>query len=69
MKKNTFLKISKHIFHLLPVVFLGIAGFLYPGWITDGYLYDWYPRIGAFVAIYGGFIASLIWYIQNKKNL
>ena len=51
-KKNTFLKNSKHIFHLLPVVLLGIAGFLYPGWITDGYLEDWYPRIGAFVAIY-----------------
>jgi hypothetical protein len=48
---------------------LGIAGFLYPGWITDGYLEDWYPRIGAFVAIYGGFVASLLWYIQNKKNL
>jgi hypothetical protein len=68
MKKNTFLKISKHIFHLLPVVFLGIAGFLYPGWITDGYLDDWYPRIGAFVATYGGFVASLLWYIKNKKN-
>jgi hypothetical protein len=33
MKKNTFSKISKHIFHLLPVVLLGVAAFLYPSWI------------------------------------
>jgi hypothetical protein len=68
MKKNTSSKILKHIFHLFPVVFLGVAGFLYPSWITDGYLDDWYPRIGAFVAIYGGFVGSLLWYIKNKKN-
>jgi hypothetical protein len=61
------MKIFKHIFHLLPVVGLGIAGCLYPGWIKDGYLEDWYPRIGAFVAIYGGFVGSLVWYLQNKK--
>ena len=69
MKNISVLKILKHLFHLFPVIFLGIAGFLYPGWVNDGYLYDWYPRIGAFIAIYGGFIASLIWYIQNRKNL
>jgi hypothetical protein len=68
MKKNTFLKISKHIFHLLPVVLLGVAAFLYPSWIMDGYLEDWYPKIGAFVAIYGGFVGSLFWYLQNKNN-
>lgn len=61
------MKVLKHVFHLLPVVGLGIAGFLYPGWIRDGYLEDWYPRIGAAVAIYGGFIGSLVWYLQNKK--
>lgn len=61
------MKLHKHILHLLPVVGLGIAGFLYPGWIRDGYLEDWYPRIGAFVAIYGGFVASLVWYLTNKK--
>jgi hypothetical protein len=65
MKKNVILK---HVFNLIPVVLLGIAGLLYPGWISAGYLEDWYPKIGAFVAIYGGFIASLVWYIKNKKN-
>jgi hypothetical protein len=63
------MKILKHAFHLFPVVGLGITAFLYPGWIKEGYLDEWYPRIGSFVAIYGGFIASLIWYIQNRKNL
>jgi hypothetical protein len=62
------MKIFKHIFHLFPIVFCGVGAFLYPGWIRDGYLEDWYPRIGAFVAIYGGLIASTVWYIQNRKN-
>jgi len=63
------MKIAKHIFHLFPVVGLGICMFLYPNWIRDGYLEDWYPRIGAFVAIYGGFAGSLVWYILNRKHL
>jgi hypothetical protein len=61
------MKIAKHILHLMPVAGLGIAGFLYPSWIRDGYLEDWYPRIGAAVAIYGGFIGSLVWYLTQKK--
>jgi hypothetical protein len=65
MEKNGILK---HVLNLIPVVLLGIAGILYPGWIADGYLEDWYPKIGAFVAVYGGFIGSLVWYIKNKKN-
>ena len=62
------MKILKHIFHLIPVVGLGFVGiFLYPKWIQEGYLTDWYPKIGAAVAIYGGFIGSLVWYLTNKK--
>lgn len=63
------MKLFKHIFHLFPVIFLGICGFLYPGWVINGYLDEWYPMIGAFISVYGGFIASLIWYIKNMKNL
>jgi hypothetical protein len=63
------MKILKHVFCILPILGLGIAAFLYPTWIRDGYLEDWYPRIGSFVAIYGGFIGSLVWYIQNKHTL
>jgi len=51
------------------IIFLGTSAILYPFWVKNGYLDEWYPRIGAFIAIYGGFIASLIWYIQNRKNL
>ena len=54
---------------MVPIIGLGILGFLYPGWYQDGYLDDLYPRIGAFVSIYGGFVGALIWYIQNFKNL
>ena len=63
------IKIFKHIFHLIPVVFLAICSILYPSWVMNGYLYEWYPIIGAFIAAYGGFTASLIWYIKNRKNL
>ena len=63
------MKILKHIFHLLPCILTGAGCILYPGWIRDGYLYEWYPLIGAAIACYGGFIASTIWYIQNRKNL
>ena len=63
------MKILLHIFHLVPIIGLGILGFLYPGWYQDGYLDDLYPSIGAFVSIYGGFVGALIWYIQNFKNL
>ena len=69
MSKFKINKLLKHAFHLLPVVGLGICMFLYPTWISEGYLYEWYPTIGAGVAVYGGFVASLVWYIQNRKGL
>jgi hypothetical protein len=62
------MRIVKHIFHILPIIFLGVCCFLYPSWIKNGYLYEWYPKIGSFIAIYGGFIASVIWYLKNRKN-
>ena len=52
----------------LSIALLGTGAVLYPGWIRDGYLDDWYPRIGAFVAIYGGLIANIIYlYVTRKK--
>lgn len=60
----------KHIFHLIPVIGLGFAGiFLYPMWISEGVFQDVYPMVGSAIAIYGGFIGSLVWYLKNKKNL
>lgn len=69
MKNLSLLKILKHLFHLLPVIFLGIMGVLFPFWVKNGYLNEWYPIIGSFIAIYGGFVASSLWYLQNRKNL
>lgn len=41
---------------------------LYPSWVIDGYLDDWYLKISVFVASYGGFIASIVWYKNFLKN-
>ena len=69
MSKFSIKKILKHAFHLLSVVSLGICMFIYPKWIADGYLYEWYPTIAAGIAVYGGFIANLVWYIKQRKHL
>lgn len=68
---NKFLKFIKkhkiliHIFHLIPVFGLGVCMFLYPIWWKQGLLDGWYPKIGAGIAVYGGFIGHLVWYIKN----
>jgi hypothetical protein len=59
-----------------PILFTFIAGVYYPFLIQDGYLgfHDSdliYPTVGSFIAIYGGFIASLYWWYKNvweKRN-
>jgi len=52
----------------LAIALLGTGAVLYPSWIRDGYLDEWYPRIGAFVAIYGGLIANIVYlYVTRKK--
>ncbi len=50
------------------ILFLGTAAVLWPFWLKNGYLEDWYPLIGSFVAIYGGLIANIVWLIKNKKD-
>ena len=62
------MKIFKHAFHLLPVVFCFVLGFLWPVWLIEGYLDGWYLKIATFVSVYGGFAGSLVWYIQNRKG-
>lgn len=53
----------------ISIALLGTAAVLWPFWLKDGYLEDWYPRIGSFVAVYGGLIANIVWLIKNKKDL
>lgn len=52
-----------HILSIAQIIFCLIGCLKFPGWVRDGYLYDWYPLIGTAVACYGGFIGGLIWYI------
>lgn len=50
------------------IIFLGTTAVLWPFWLKNGYLDEWYPLIGSFVAIYGGLIANIVWLIKNKKK-
>jgi hypothetical protein len=61
---------SKLIFNILPSIITGIAGVLWPKWIMDG-VFDGeiIPAIGSFIAIYGGFVANIVWIYKTwKKN-
>lgn len=58
-----------HALHVVPIIGLAICAILYPFWIINGYLYEWYPIIGSAVAIYGGLPAFTIWYIKHRKNI
>lgn len=59
-----------------PITFTFIAGICYPFFIKNGHLGFHnseliYPTIGSFIAIYGGFFASVKWWHKNvwkKRN-
>lgn len=60
------MKPSKLIFNLLPSILTGIAGILWPIWVMDGTFDDAIiPAIGSFIAIYGGFVANIVWIYKN----
>ena len=40
----------------------------YPKWLTEGYLDSWYLKIAVGTAVYGGFIAALVWVIKDVKR-
>jgi hypothetical protein len=63
--KNSF----THLTSWVSIMFLAICSILYPFWIKEGYLDDWYLKISVFVASYGGLIANLVWYIKFLKKL
>ena len=59
----------KNAFHLYQVLFCLFLCIQWPFWLRDGYLDSLYLKVGTFVAAYGGFVGSLVWYIQwRKKN-
>lgn len=62
--KNLF----THITSVLALILLGSGCVMYPFWLMDGILDNWYLIITVFIASYGGFIANLVWYIKFIKN-
>jgi len=59
---------GSHFTSWISILFLAVCSILYPFWIKDGYLDDWYLKISVFVASYGGLIVSIIWYYRFLKN-
>jgi hypothetical protein len=59
---------GSHLSSWVSILLLAVCSILYPSWIKEGYLDDWYLKISVFVASYGGLIASIIWYYQFLKN-
>jgi len=58
----------KNLTNWISIILLGTAAVLWPFWLVNGYLEDWYPLVGSFVAIYGGLTANIIFLIKNKKD-
>jgi drug/metabolite transporter (DMT)-like permease len=53
---------------ILAILFLGVMCVLWPFWLFNGYLDSWYLKIATFIAVYGGFVANLMWYLQYRKD-
>ena len=62
--KNLFTQITT-IFGLL---LSGTGCVMYPFWLINGTLDNWYLIIAVFMASYGGFIVNLILFIKFLKN-
>lgn len=57
-----------HISSWFSILLCLVFSVLYPFWLIDGYLEDWYLKISVFIASYGGLVASIIWYKNFLKN-
>lgn len=62
--KNLF----THITSILALILLGAGCVMYPFWLMNGTLDNWYLIIAVFIASYGGFIGNLIWYIKFIRD-
>tara|TARA_R100001463_G_C3474649_1_gene216262 strand:+ start:224 stop:418 length:195 start_codon:yes stop_codon:yes gene_type:complete len=61
-------RFRKHLIHVLQILFALAMCILYPFWWVNGYLDTAYLKIAVGIAAYGGFIGSLVWYLQYRKN-
>ena len=57
-----------HVTSLLSISICLVGCILYPFWLIDGYLDNWYLKIMVFVASYGGMVASSLCYYKFIKN-
>lgn len=62
--KNLF----THITSILALILLGVGCVMYPFWLMNGMLDNWYLIIAVFIASYVGFIANLIHYLKFLKD-
>jgi len=53
---------------LISICILGIGAVLWPFWLANGYLNEWYPLVGSFIAVYGGLTANIIYLYKSKKK-
>jgi hypothetical protein len=57
-----------HLTSWFSILLCLVGSILYPFWLVDGYLDNWYLKISLFIACYGGLVASLIWYKNFLKS-
>jgi len=57
-----------HVTSIAALLFLGAMCVFWPTWLRDGYLDTWYLKIATFIAVYGGFVGNLMWYIQYVRR-
>ena len=60
--------IMKDVFNILLICSCLVLCICYPFWLTAGLLDTTYAVVATFVACYGSFIGSLLWYISSKKQ-
>lgn len=57
-----------HISSWASIILLLVGSILYPFWLMDGYLDNWYLKIMLFIVCYGGLVVSSLWYYNFLKN-
>ena len=67
-------KILQYTLLLIPVIGLGICMFIYPYWWINGNLdgdtlaEEIYIKSATAIAVYGGFVGHLVWFIQKIRK-
>jgi hypothetical protein len=62
--KNLF----QHATSVFAILLLLLGAILYPYWLCNGILDNWYVILALPIAVYGGLIANIIWYYKFLKR-